>query len=179
MSTLETMSDDGSDNTAPPDMPPDMSPDMFLLESMFETGDDPTMDFASGSVVFSISDVRFKVRMKRICTYQDILVLTILEIPKALLQQHSEVFSAMLDMDPDSDEQAIELTDSLNGFRQFRAVLFTSVRFLYPFELRSNDQFSGNPGLLNRVYSVRGRTRLTYMISSISLLYLTNTVLAQ
>ena len=36
----------------------------------------------------------------------------------------------MLDMESDSDEQVIELTDSLNAFRQFREVLFASVRFL-------------------------------------------------
>lgn len=54
----ETTSDDESDDTAPPSLPHE--------ESVAEIGDDATMDFASGSVVFSISGVRFKVRMTRI-----------------------------------------------------------------------------------------------------------------
>ena len=35
------------------------------LESDVETGDDLSMNFASGSVVFSVSGVCFKVRMNR------------------------------------------------------------------------------------------------------------------
>lgn len=94
-------------------------------EAIAEAGDDLTMNLASGSVVFLISGVRFKVRIKRICTYYDVPVLITLEIPKALLQQHSDGFSAMLDMNAGQEEQAITLNDSLNAFRQFRKVLFT------------------------------------------------------
>lgn len=48
------------------------------------------------------------------------------QIPKALLQQHSEAFSSMLDVG-ESREDKIVLQDSLEAFRDFRAMLFTCV----------------------------------------------------
>ncbi|KAF8313875.1 hypothetical protein DL93DRAFT_2080813 [Clavulina sp. PMI_390] len=66
------------------------------------------MQFSSGSVVFSVQNVLFR-------------------IPKALLQQHSEAFSSMLDMSNDGKEERIVLQDSLEAFRDFRSALFTCV----------------------------------------------------
>jgi len=119
-STHETKLDYESDDDA------SSFADFQELDNIIETAD-PTMNFASGSVVFSIGGVLFKVCMTRTCIFEDV-VLTIIEIPKALLQQHSQVLSAMLDMSSGSEEQAIVLSDSINAFRQFRKVLFTLVR---------------------------------------------------
>lgn len=111
---------DGSDDTSSSVANPHES------EHLVRTGDDATMNFASGSVIFSIGGVRFKVS---VAEYLYRRITDNLQIPKALLQQHSESFSAMLDMKSNSEEQAIELSDSFNAFLQFRNVLFTSVRF--------------------------------------------------
>jgi hypothetical protein len=175
-STQGTMCDGGSEDAAFSfsgfhELESDIEPAEAL------TGDDPTMNFASGSVVFSISGVNFKVCMTCVYTYKDALVLTHLEIPKALIQQHSEVLSAMLDTKSDSEEQAIALSDSLNAFRQFRAFFFTSVRFSYyssPCGLKCGPMMNGDPGLMSHVYSVVERAHLAFMTSSISLPYLTN-----
>jgi hypothetical protein len=101
---------------------------LYESEHLVRTGDDATMNFATGSVIFSISGVRFKVPVTE---YVYRRITDNLQIPKALLQQHSEGFSAMLDMksNSESEEQAIELSDSFNAFLQFRKVLFTSVQF--------------------------------------------------
>ncbi|KAF8317603.1 hypothetical protein DL93DRAFT_2076683 [Clavulina sp. PMI_390] len=75
------------------------------LETRAPSELDASMTHSSGSVVFSVQGVKFK-------------------IPKALLQQHSDAFNGMLAM-ADSGDEAVVLDDSLEGFRQFRAVLFT------------------------------------------------------
>lgn len=120
-STHGTKCDCGSDDAS------SSFADFHEMENTVET-DDLTMNLASGSVVFTISGVRFKVCMTRICMFPDV-VLTFIQIPRALLQQHSKDLSAMVDMQSGSEEQAIVLSDSINAFRQFRKVLFTSVRF--------------------------------------------------
>lgn len=120
-STHGTKCDYGSDDAS------SSFADFHEMESTVET-DDLTMNLASGSVVFTISGVRFKVCMTRICMFPDV-VLTFIQIPRALLQQHSKGLSAMVDMQSGSEKQVIVLSDSINAFRQFRKVLFTSVRF--------------------------------------------------
>jgi len=91
---------------------------------------DATMRFSPGSIVFSVQGVLFRVSTYRQCLPKPFLTKIHLQrhcgtqIPKALLQQHSEAFSSMLDVS-DSRGDKIVLQDSLEAFRDFRAMLFT------------------------------------------------------
>ena len=91
---------------------------------------DATMRFSPGSIVFSVQGVLFRVSTCRQYVPKPFLIKIRLQrhcgtqIPKALLQQHSEAFSSMLDVS-DSAEDNIVLQDSLDAFRDFRAILFT------------------------------------------------------
>lgn len=92
------------------------------------SGDDITMDFAAGSVVYSVEGVRFRVRSVHAVysVYLDELKHSMtIKIAKSLLQQHSDGLSAMLDMNGAGDEEVIVLHDSLSAFREFRRVMYT------------------------------------------------------